>query len=255
MLYSLYGYYNRSPFNLYQVREHFLEHFYYRKYGKEKAMKVLKSIVDSIKISNLLKESACKNIAPNYEDFLTTVCSMWKFMFKANETIALATMDAALRWDIEINSELHLITQEELKTEIIKVFDKFSIYKEMADEEYFPVTTSTMDAKVVEESKERPPLEHNPNQTVWTFLAFTQEFGSDIFVGKFHRRDDGEAFYSCILTDDDGHKTFVGFSSKLGVLTADEIAMRKEELVVIKSPSGNYNLYKDNGTAWKKVKI
>lgn len=255
MQYSLYTYYSHSSLDLYQIREHFLEHFYLKRNTKDKATKILKAIVGSNKINGLLQESAYKNIAPNYEDFLTTICSMWKFMFRTNETLALATTDAALRWDIEVNSELHLMSPGDLKNEIIKVFDKFSIYEEMTDEEYSSVMTSTVDAEIVEEPKKKPLLEHKKNQTTWTFLAFTEEFGSDVSVGKFHRREDGEPFSSCIFTDDDGYKTFVGFSQKLGVLTADEISLMKDELIIIKSPSGNYNLYKANQNFWKKVKI
>lgn len=256
MLYPLYEYYSHSNFNLYEVRNHYLEHFYYKKHSRGEADKVLKSIVRSSKIDRLIQESANGKVVPICENFINVICSMFKFMFKSNETIALATLDAALRWDIEVNKELQLITSEKFKQDILFVFKKFDIYEEMEDKEFHAVVdVPTVDAEIVEEPKKKMLLEHKKNQTTWTFLSFAKEFGEDVSVGKFHRRDDGEPFYSCIFTDEDGYKTFVGFSSKLGVLTADEISMMKDKLIVIKSPSGNYNLYKANGNFWKKVRI
>ena len=257
MQYSLYEYYSNSPLNLYEVRKNYLEHFYYQSHSRNEASNVLRSIAGSSKVGNLIKESVRGKVVPNYMDFSTTVCSMIKFMFKSNETIALAVMDAALRWDIEVNAEMHLIAPRKLMLEVVKIFKKLSIYEEMSEEEYHAIASiPTVDAEVVEEPKNELLLEHNPSQNTWSFLAFAHEFGEDISVGRFIRKSDGEPFYSCIFTDKEDNKTFVGFSSKLGVLTSEEISQMKDELVVIKSPSGNYNLYKDNrGNAWKKVEL
>ena len=256
MQYSLYAFYSHSDMDLYQVRKHYLEHFYYQKHSRNEAENVLKSVVGSSKVGRLIEESIEESIVPTCENFMNVICSMFKFMFKSNETTALAVIDAALRWDIEVNQEMHLVSSEELKQDIIKVFDKFSIYEEMSEKEYKnPVSVATVDAEIVEEPKEELLLEHNPNRTTWSFLSFAKEFGEDVSVGKFVRKSDGEVFYSCIFMDKEKHKTFVGFSQKLGVLTSEEISQMKDELVVIKSPSGRYNLYKDNGTAWKKINL
>lgn len=111
MQYPLYEFYKQSSFNLYDVREHFLEHFYYMYHSRNDAANVLKAIVSSSKIESLIKESANRQIFPRYDDFLSTICSMIKFMFKSNDTQILATLDAALRWDVEVNEELVLAAQ------------------------------------------------------------------------------------------------------------------------------------------------
>lgn len=240
--------------DLYEIRNHYLRNFYYQSHSRNEAESVLHSIVYSSKVSKLLKESLSRRIAPNYEDFTSTVCSMFKFMFKSNDTLVLAVIDTALRWDIEINKELHIIDLKELTQDVIRVFDKFSIYKEIPDSEFTSKVNPTVETEQIEEPRKELP-EHNPSQTAWTFMSFAQEFGTDVSVGMFHRKADGDVFHSCIFTDGNGHKTFVGFSTKLGVLTAEEISQMKNELVVIKSPSGNYNLFKDNGRKWKKVKL
>ena len=248
MQYSLYTLYSNSSLDLYQVREHYLEHFYYNKHGRKEVENVLKTIVRSSKITRLLVESRSKRIVPSYEDFLTTICSMLKFMFKSCGTNVLAAIDAALRWDIEVNSQLNLISEDELKNEMVKAFAKFSIYEEMTEEEFHSLeSTSQKDSAI-------PQEEIDPNQTTWSLVAFTHQFGK-MQVGEFTRKSDRELFYSCIFTNNDGDKTYVGFSSKLGVLTPKEIEAMKNDLVVIKSSSGNYNLYKRKITSWEEVNI
>lgn len=257
MKYSLYDFYKSSSLDLYQVRKHYLEHFYYLNHGKNEANYILKSVVSSTKVGRLIEKSVQRKIIPSCENFLNVIHSMFKFIFRSDETIVLAVLDAALRWDIEVNQEIHLASKEELKQNIIQVFKKLKVNKEPSDEDYYAVVnTPTINAEVMEKSKkERLLFKHDSNQVTWSFIAFAEEFGKDVSVGKFARKSDGEIFYSCIFTNEEGHKTFVGFSSKLGVLTSEEIEQMKKELVVIKSSSGNYNLYKDNGRGWKKVKI
>lgn len=258
MQYSLYTLYKNSSLNLYQIRKHYIEHFYYRKHSRNEVENVLRTITNSSKVDKLIKKSVHKRNVPSHDDFLSTICSMLKFLFKSSETTALATLDAALRWDIEVNSLLELISPEELKDEMIKVFQKLSIYEEMSEKEFHSLESiSTVDAEIVEQSTEHPQLESkiDPNQTTWNLVAFVHQFGK-MHVGEFARKSDGELFYSCIFTDDNGKKTFVGFSSKLGVLTPEEIERMKNDLVVIKSPSGNYNLYKAKKKGgWEEVNI
>lgn len=255
-MYPLFEYYSHSNMDLYQVRKHYLEHFYYVNHGRREAENVLKSVVGSSKVGRLIRESAEGSIMPTCENFMNVICSMFKFIFKSNETTALATLDAALRWDIEVNQDLHLVSSEEFKQDMLLVFKKFDIYEEMEDKEFHAITDMpVVDAEIVEEPKKEMLLEQHPNRTVWSFLSFAKEFGEDVSVGRFARKSDGEIFYSCIFADKHKHKTFVGFSQKLGVLTSEEISQMKDRLVVIKSKSGNYNLFEDNGMAWKKVNL
>ena len=251
MQYPLYDFYNASTLDLYEVRKHFLEFFYYQNHSRNVARNVMKNVVVSQKIGKLIKESADKCVAPNYIDFLSTVCNMWKFMLRSNDTQILASIEAALRWDIEVNSKLNIITQEELKSDIIKVFKKYDVYKEMTESEYCSLDSykeSAVSSKAV-------PVKGNPNQTIWSLIAFLKEFGPTMQVGEFTNHETGEKFKSCVFTRMDNTKTFVAFSSKLGILTEREIADMKEDLAVIKSKAGHYSLIKGRRKAWKDVDV
>ena len=251
MQYSLYNLYSTCSLDLYEIRKHFLDRFYYLNHSKNQARDIMKSVVMSQKICCLIKESADKGIAPNYIDFLSTICGMWKFMFRSNDTQILAAIESALRWDIEVNTNLHIITQEELKNDMVKVFKKYDVYKEMSKDEY----NSLGSYKENTVSSNTVPVSTNPNKTIWSLIAFIKEFGPTMQVGEFTNHETGEKFKSCVFTSIDNTKTFVAFSSKLGVLTEREIADMKEDLAVIKSKAGHYSLIKGRRKAWKDVDV
>ena len=250
MQYSLYDLYKDCSLDLYEIRNHFLDRFYYQDHSRNNARDVMRIVVSSSKIEKLLKKSSDKGIAPNYVDFLSAICGMWRFMLRSNDTQILASIGAALRWDIEVNSKLNLLTQEELKSEVIKVFKKYDVYKEMTEEEFKSVS-SYKDSNVSSDSKKNS--RHHSN--TWSLIAFIKEFGPRMQVGEFTNHDTGEKFKSCVFTQENGTKTFVAFSSKLGVLTEREIADMKEDLAVIKSKAGHYSLIKGRRKAWKDVDI
>ena len=237
MMYSLYEYYSKSSLNLYVIRNHFLEHFYYQYHSRNKADKVLRSVINSSKISRILEESARYGVMPTHEEFLNVICSMMKFMFSSTDTQVLVVIDAAIVWDIEVNDKLHLASSEELKQNILRVFSKYQVYKEMTKEEFLSFTTSTVDAEPVEVEQK-----HLPKLNTWSLMAFAKEFGN-MKVEEFANSETGDTFHSCVFTN--GYtRTFVNFSSKLGELTQEEISDRKDELVVVQLPSGKYKLAK-----------
>lgn len=250
MQYSLYDLYKDCSLDLYEIRNHFLDRFYYQDHSRNNARDVMRIVVSSSKIEKLLKKSSDKGIAPNYVDFLSAICGMWRFMLRSNDTQILASIGAALRWDIEVNSKLNLLTQEEIKSEVIKVFKKYDVYKEMTEEEFKSVS-SYKDSNVSSDSKKNS--RHHSN--TWSLIAFIKEFGPRMQVGEFTNHDTGEKFKSCVFTQENGTKTFVAFSSKLGVLTEREIADMKEDLAVIKSKAGHYSLIKGRRKAWKDVDV
>ena len=137
-----------------------------------------------------------------------------------------------------------------MKSEVIKVFKKYNVYKEMTKEE-FKSTSSYRDLNVASDSKKNN--RHSSN--TWSLIAFIKEYGPRMQVGEFTNHETGEIFKSCVFTQEDGTKTFVAFSSKLGVLTEREIADMKEDLAVIKSKTGHYSLIKGRRKAWKDVDI
>lgn len=218
--------------DLYQVRKHFLDRFYYQDHGRRDAEKVLKVIVSSSKVDRLLKESFNRRIVPNAKDFLTLVNSMWKFLLRSNDTQILAALDIALRWDMEVNQRIHLVPSEDFRMNVLRVFDEHQIYKEMSREEFFAFVPSDVD------------LESNSNRLprlrTWSLTAFSREFG-DMEVREFANSETGDTFHSCVFTN--GYtRTFVNFSSKLGELTEDEIHKEKDDLVIVQLPNGKYKL-------------
>lgn len=78
----------------------------------------------------------------------------------------------------------------------------------------------------------------------WSLLDFAREFGPKMQVGEFINSETQKTFKNCIFTKDNT-KTFVAFSSKLGVLTPKEIVERKNSLIVVQLDSGIYLLCED----------
>ena len=84
----------------------------------------------------------------------------------------------------------------------------------------------------------------------WNLLEFAKTHGK-MQVGEFANKDTGEVFKACIFTKpDDGTRTFVAFSTKLGELTPKQIVDMKNELQVVQLESGNYSLCKNNQGDW-----
>jgi hypothetical protein len=89
----------------------------------------------------------------------------------------------------------------------------------------------------------------------WSLLAFAKSHGK-MQVGEFVNKETGEEFKSCIFTDpSDDTRTFVAFSSNLGVLTPKEIADQKDNLQVVELESGNYSLCKAGSNSWQDVDL
>lgn len=89
-----------------------------------------------------------------------------------------------------------------------------------------------------EEEKSKPTI-----IKTWSLLSFAKEFGK-MQIGEFVNSETQEHFKSCIFTKDNT-RTFVAFSSKLGVLTPKEIVKRKNSLIVVQLDSGMYSLCED----------
>lgn len=73
---------------------------------------------------------------------------------------------------------------------------------------------------------------NNNIKNSWSLLAFARKFGPKMQVGEFTNKKTGEIFKSCIF-DNGETRTFVSFSSKLGVLSPRQIAAQKNELQVV----------------------
>lgn len=94
----------------------------------------------------------------------------------------------------------------------------------------------------------------------WSLIAFAKEFGPKMQVGEFVNSDTGDKFKSCIFTKDNT-RTFVAFSSKLGVLSPRQIAAQKDDLQVVlcETKDGNdmYSLCHQGETpdTWQDVDL
>lgn len=88
----------------------------------------------------------------------------------------------------------------------------------------------------------------------WSLIAFAKKFGPKMQVGEFVNKETGEDFKSCIFTNGET-RTFVAFSSKMGVLSPREIAAKKNELQVVQLESGYYSLCKQGENAWEEVDL
>lgn len=89
----------------------------------------------------------------------------------------------------------------------------------------------------------------------WSLIDFAKSHGK-MQVGEFANQESGEVFKSCIFTNpSDNTRTFVAFSSKLGVLTPQEIAKRKDDLQVVELESGNFSLCNTGANAWQDVDL
>lgn len=88
----------------------------------------------------------------------------------------------------------------------------------------------------------------------WSLIAFAKKFGPKMQVGEFVNKETGEDFKSCIFTNGET-RTFVAFSSKMGVLSPREIAAKKNELQVVQLESGHYSLCKQGENTWEDVDL
>lgn len=88
----------------------------------------------------------------------------------------------------------------------------------------------------------------------WTLLAFAASHGK-MQTGTAKDKD-GVEFKSCSFTNPTtGVRTYVGFSSKLGPLTAQQISAQKHNLQVVQLETGGYRLCKQGESTWDDVEL
>lgn len=98
----------------------------------------------------------------------------------------------------------------------------------------------------------------NKIKNSWSLLSFARKFGPKMQVGEFVNSESGDKFKSCIFTKGDT-RTFVAFSSKLGVLSPKEIAAQKDDLQVVlcetKDGDDMYSLCHQGQDSWEDVDL
>lgn len=87
----------------------------------------------------------------------------------------------------------------------------------------------------------------------WTLMAFAKAHGKMSVAPCVSK--DGNAFKSCVFTNDEGTKCFVGFSSKMGELTPAQIVAKKNDLQVIQLESDTFKLCEQGTGSWEDVDL
>lgn len=154
MLYPIYDYYYESHLNLAEILSHYVENYYYRKHGKDKYEKILTKLSESDNVKKLFEHSYKQKLAINNVDFGCAINGTMWFMLQSNETQVVAIMVMALIWNEKVNKHLHLISYKDLRDDILTVFRKFHIYKEMTREEFDSMRNFQTD-EFEEEKKDR----------------------------------------------------------------------------------------------------
>ena len=103
MQYSLYDYYKNSFLTLEEILKHYSEHFYLNNHGRNKLEKVLSKAVECDKMKELFGRSIQNRDfperVPDFNDFSIAIAKTFWFLTQSNDTIALATLAAAVAWN------------------------------------------------------------------------------------------------------------------------------------------------------------
>lgn len=90
----------------------------------------------------------------------------------------------------------------------------------------------------------------------YSLLAFARTYGKMQIARNLTNKETGEQFDSCVFTDIEGNRVFVAFSSKLGSMSAADIAAQKDKLQVVQmEESGNYILCRQGENSWEDVEL
>lgn len=138
---------------------------------------------------------------------------------------------ASRRW----NEMISRIIPSETKTEIEPENDQSKIQKSNSSEK------TPSDVKPVQEHTALPPQELSRDgiKQSWPLVDFARIHGRMSVCTCFEK--DGSKFKSCRFSNKDGY-FFVAFSKELGILSASEIAARRNDLLVVLKKSGDYIL-------------
>ena len=163
MQYSLYDYYKNSFLTLEEILKHYSEHFYLNNHGRNKIEKVLSKAVDCDKMKELFGRSIQNRDfperVPDFNDFSIAIAKTFWFLTQSNDTIALATLAAAVAWNKQINSHFLIIDEEEFRNNILLVFKKLEIVEEMTDTKYKAMTDPYIYSKMTSNSDVAPSVQ------------------------------------------------------------------------------------------------
>lgn len=163
MQYSLYDYYKNSFLTLEEILKHYSEHFYLNNHGRNKIEKVLSKAVECDKMKELFGRSIQNRDfperVPDFNDFSIAIAKTFWFLTQSNDTIALATLAAAVAWNKQINSHFLIIDDEEFRNNILLVFRKLEIVGEMTETKYKAMTDPYIYSKMTSNTDVAPSVQ------------------------------------------------------------------------------------------------
>ena len=163
MQYSLYDYYKNSFLTLEEILKHYSEHFYLNNHSRNKIEKVLSKAMECDKIKELFGRSIQNRDfperTPDFNDFSIAIAKTFWFLAQSNDTIALATLAAAVAWNKQINSHFFIIDEEEFRNNILLVFKKLEIVEEIAETEYDAMTDPYIYSKMTSDNDVALPVQ------------------------------------------------------------------------------------------------
>lgn len=106
-------------------------------------------------------------------------------------------------------------------------------------------------------------MANNSKSTIvnsFSLIAFAKARGPKMQVGEFTNSQSGDKFKTCIFTNVEGSRCFVAFSTKLGELTPQEIATKKNDLQVVELETEgfdehHYTLCRQGQNNWQDVDL
>lgn len=101
---------------------------YIREYGSVKFNKLYETIMTANKLSGLLSKSKFQRATLDSSVVLSYICETPYFIFKSNWTQVVGAVLFLYRWDQEVNSELGLFSQEQLKLHAVSCYEQYRIF-------------------------------------------------------------------------------------------------------------------------------
>jgi hypothetical protein len=100
---------------------------YIKEFGERKFQVIFEKIMTSNKISGLISKSRYKRIAPNFKDYIYSLNEIPYFIFARGQTQALAALIALERWNNEVNSEMRLKYDNDLRLIAITIINECKV--------------------------------------------------------------------------------------------------------------------------------
>jgi hypothetical protein len=108
----------------YELLDH-ITSIYRQRHGSKKIRNIADKLLTSDKIAGLINRSRYLGIPPAATDFIYCIHEIPYFLFSTSQTkIALASLLALERWNIEVNSQQYLLSEDGLRLMAKEILQK-----------------------------------------------------------------------------------------------------------------------------------